>query len=164
MIYGEFIGLPGSGKTTIRKGFKKRIGDKDQSIVFCENAFFSAMKQNIDDSLSKFFLSIIPRVIVENHLPSLLTKFKDLFRAQCFFLAEKSDLFNLVTDRNAFRNLSLESRTDIIDFFLRTLIHYQSISNFIKDERLVIFDDEAYIQRSVSIFILEPVSIHGLQV
>lgn len=154
MLYGEFIGLPGSGKTTIRKDFKKRIADRNQNIIFCENAFYTAIKHNIDDSLSKLLLSIIPQTIVENYLPSLLMKFKDLFRNQCYFLAEQSVLFNLLTDRNDFRNLSSESKADIIDFFLRTSIHYRTISNFIKDDRLVIFDDEGFVQRSVSNFIL----------
>jgi len=156
VYFGEFIGLPGSGKTTIRKNLKKRLAGEDQTIIFCENAFYKAMKNNTDDNPSKFLLSIIPQTLVESYLPSLVMKFQNLFRTQCEFLAEEIELFNLLTDRSVFRNLSCEGKADIIDFFLRTSIYYRTISNFIKDERFVIFDDEAFVQRSISVFVLGP--------
>jgi thymidylate kinase len=156
MIYGEFIGLPGSGKTTVRNVLKRRFLKNDHRIVFCEEAYYLALREMADDPITKGLLAVLPQAVAAKYLPSLLIKSNGLITSQSRFLADKAELLTLLTQNASFRNLPMENRTEVIEFFLRTVIQFQTIETSRRGDRLVLFDDEAFVQRSASIFVLGP--------
>jgi len=154
MIHAEFMGLPGSGKSTIR--YQLIRNTVDESMILSEHAIYEILKNNCFDNFLKYILNHIPGFIAKKYISPMFGLSRDVFPGLCSFLIENSGVFDLTIRRPEFKNLSLEHKKATINRLFRTASYFQTIDDYYKKNSLVIFD-ENFLQKSAAIFVLDPI-------
>ena len=153
MFHMEFIGLPGSGKSSVKKGMIRRLRQHSQVCLTLEEALLSSLKRSRDDIFTHYLLRILPNGVSERLLNSLFIRSRYRFIAQNHFLSNASASLHVILASEPFQLMSCEERGLALSRFLRTAITYQAVREQINEAIPVAFD-EGFFQRGTSLFLL----------
>lgn len=143
----EFIGIPGSGKTTIRKNIVKRIKNIGETkFLSIEEAILEVARKKID-KVYRVILKTLPKslaLIVSN---KLLNRNLLQYNAQNTFFAKWGKSFEVFLKSSAFAKMPVIDREIVISGFIEIGSLYECINGYFSDETVVLFE-EGFIQKS----------------
>jgi thymidylate kinase len=149
----EFVGVPGAGKSTLKKSMIRRVRQDGQICLSAEEALLSSLKRSRDDIVTHYLLRILPSSVGKRLLNSLFIRSKYGFIAQNHFLSDASASLEAVFASEPFQRMSREGRELALSRFFRTVTTYQAIREQTKKAIPVAFD-EGFFQRGTSLFLL----------
>lgn len=143
----EFIGIPGSGKTTIRKKLLERFKHlKGNNFLSVEEAILDVSREKID-KVYRIILNILPKGFALIISDKLLNRNRLQHIAQNRFLAQWGKSFEIYLGSAAYDNTSIDDRKLLIDSYLHTGSMYECINGDLSDKTVVFFE-EGLVQRS----------------
>ena len=117
MFFVEFLGLPGVGKTTIRKKLAQRLqGDDKNRYLTLEEAFLRVSKLNIEKSY-RIVLRSLPLKLALKLSDRLIGRSFMQLEAQNRFVAKNGKLFENFLSSQSFASMSINDRTILIVVF-----------------------------------------------
>lgn len=143
----EFLGLPGSGKTTIRSALLSQLKMQDsEHYLATEEAFYRMMK-GYGDKVYRYILSALPYRTGLKF--SKWVQGRSLFQleAQNDFLANHGLALNAFISSVVFNQMSLEDKKNVIGSFLG-MGSLWNVLNHSSLEKSVIFYEEGFVQKS----------------
>lgn len=144
----EFIGVPGSGKTTISKKLIARLKKVDKKqFLSVEEAFLEVSRKKIE-KVYRVILNILPRRLALNISNKLLNRNLLQFDTQNKFLAEWGKSFEVFLKSSAFDKMPINDREIVISSFMEIGSLYECISNGCLPGETVVFLEEGFIQKS----------------
>lgn len=149
MIHGEFIGIPGSGKSTIRDRVVQASA-KGQSGSVCigsDEAFLRAAKEKIDRPY-RWILNFVNKETGKKILARIGTRSYFEFRAQNKFLSLYGKALSAFLGSSRFERMSNEDRETVIGGLLSAGSRYMAIKEGPDYDGLVLFD-EGLIQKTM---------------
>jgi len=152
MFHIEFVGAPGAGKSSVKKGMIRRLRQNGQVCLTAEDALLSSLKTSRDDTVTRYLLRVLPSSVGRRLLDSLFVRSKYGFIAQNHFLSDASGSLEAVFASALFQEMSPRGRELALSRFLRTAATYQAIREQIKKAIPVAFD-EGFFQRGTSLFL-----------
>lgn len=143
----EFIGLPGVGKSTLRRSLLKHLHPIDkEKYLSIEEAFLHVSRLHIDNIFRRP-LNYLPDSMALRLSNKLMNRSLMQFEAQNRFLADKGKALEAYLTSNAYINMSLEDRTGVISSFLEMGSLWQCIKGSTQDKEIVFFE-EGFVQKS----------------
>lgn len=146
-MYIEFLGLPGSGKSTIQKqALDKLQADSSRMYFSAEEAFYRASLRNIDN-IYKRPLSLLPAGIGEKFAAKLIKRTYMQSDAENRFLAKHGKALSAFFASDIYAQMKEEDRSLVIGSFMEA----GSIRECVKDiaaKGTVIFE-EGLVQKSL---------------
>jgi len=143
----EFLGLPGSGKTTIRKALLDNLKlNNAQKYLTTEEAYYEIMK-SYGDKIYRYILYMLPKDVGLKF--SEWIKGRSLFQleAQNNFLAGHGKALSAFLSSGVYESMSLKDKQNVIGSFLGMgsvwrMLERSSLSD------LIIFYEEGFVQKS----------------
>lgn len=143
----EFIGLPGVGKSTLRQNLLNHFHRIDKKrYLSTEEAFLQVSRLHIDN-IYRRPINYLPRHMALRLSNKLMNRSLMQFEAQNRFLADKGKALEAYFTSNAYNNMSLKDRANVIGSFLEMGSLWQSIDGRLLED-VVIFFEEGFIQKS----------------
>lgn len=143
----EFIGLPGVGKSTLRRDLLNHLRRVDKKrYLSTEEAFLQVSRLSIDN-IYRRSLNYLPHCMALRVSNKLMNRSLMQFEAQNRFLADKGKALEAYFTSNAYSNMSLKDRANVIGSFLGMGSLWQSIDGRLIEEAVVFFE-EGFIQKS----------------
>ena len=143
----EFLGLPGVGKSTLRRNLLKQLHRIDKEIYLStEEAFLKVSRLHIDN-IYRRPLNYLPHYLALKVSNKLMNRSLMQFAAQNRFLADKGKALEAYFTSNAYCNMSLKDRANVIGSFLEMGSLWQSIDGRLPGES-VVFYEEGFVQKS----------------
>lgn len=143
----EFIGLPGVGKSTLRQDLLNNLQRVDKNrYLSTEEAFLQVSRLHLD-GIYRRPLNYLPHYMALRVTNKLMNRSLMQFEAQNRFLADKGKALEAYFTSNAYSNMSLKDRTNVISSFLEIGSLWQSINGRLPDEAVVFFE-EGFVQKS----------------
>ncbi|HOO44651.1 MAG TPA: hypothetical protein PLM29_00375 [Deltaproteobacteria bacterium] len=152
MVHVEFIGTPGSGKSTIRSLLLESLNSHEISCLSMEQALLSSLKLNVDGILFKCFLNILPENLALKYAPLIFTRSALRYTAQNAFLSTHGKPVATFLSNNFFLQAPANEKEAVLSRFLLTASQYHLIREHIAEKMPVLFD-EGFLQRSASLFV-----------
>ena len=154
MFRVEFIGIPGAGKTTVRKALVASLNSStSNSYMTIEEAMLNVSRKNID-IFYRTILRILPWSLALKLSNWIKNRSLMHFEAQNSFLAAHGKSFLCFLDSAAYKSLSMQHRQIVISSFLEIGISYECISKHLHEETTVFFE-EGLVQKSFMFITLE---------
>ena len=143
----EFLGLPGVGKSTLRRELLNQLHRIDKKFYFStEEAFLKVSRQCIDN-IYRRPLNYLPHYLALQLSNKLMNRSLMQFAAQNRFLADKGKALEAYFTSNAYCNMSLKDRTNVIGSFLEMGSLWQCIDGRLSADS-VVFYEEGFVQKS----------------
>jgi len=143
----EFIGLPGVGKSTIRRDLLNHLHGIDKKrYLSTEEAFLQVSRLHIDN-IYRRPLNYLPHYMALRVSNKLMNRSLMQFEAQNRFLADKGKALEAYFTSNTYSNMSLNDRANVIGSFLEMGSLWQSIDGRLIEE-VVVFFEEGFVQKS----------------
>lgn len=143
----EFIGLPGVGKSTLRRDLLRQLHRIDKNrYLSSEEAFLQVSKMHID-TIYRRPLNYLPNSLALKLSGKLMNRSLMQFEAQNTFLADKGGALEAFFASNAYRNMSLKDRKVVISSFLETGSLWQCIDGKLPEKVAILFE-EGFVQKS----------------
>jgi hypothetical protein len=143
----EFIGLPGAGKSHIRKNLLKVLKRRNkQGFIAAEEAFLEASKSSIDP-VYRVILGSLPRNFGLRFCEKIINRSYMQYDAQNRFLAKWGRSFEIFLSSPVFDKVTMEDREIRISAFLNAGGIYECISNIGTGNKVTVFD-ELFLQKS----------------
>ena len=143
----EFIGLPGVGKSTLRRDLLNHLHRVDKKrYLSTEEAFLQASRLHIDN-IYRRPLNYLPHYIALRASNKLMNRSLMQFEAQNRFLAENGKALEAFFASNVYCNMPLKDRRLVIGSFLEMGSLWQCIKGSLIDE-VVVFFEEGFVQKS----------------
>jgi thymidylate kinase len=148
MISVEFIGVPGSGKSTVMRALVKALQESDSGVYLTtEDALFIAAKERIDRSF-RMLLNFLPGSIARVFFDRLSHRSFWQNEGQGVFLAKNYQALQCVLASNEFNVLPTKDKATVLSSFLKSGGAYECISQVLTSNETVFFD-EGLLQKSV---------------
>lgn len=151
MTHIEFMGLPGSGKSTVRSLLVESLEGGENPCLTMEQALLSCMRRRIDGYLFRWLLTALPQGQALKYAPLVFTRSGLRYDCQNDFIAAHAGAVAAVLASDDFCSASTSERKALLAWFLLTGAQYQLIRDGIGDAATVVFD-EGFLQRSISLF------------
>lgn len=147
MLRVEFIGLPGVGKTTIRKELLKNLQrvDSDKYLTM-EEAFFHVSRSEID-KFYRLILKGLPAFFAKKISLKMMNRSLMQYQAQNEFLAKWGRAFDIFLRSREFYFMAPSDREILISGFLQTGSCFTCINRNLFEKK-VIFFEEGFVQKS----------------
>jgi len=143
----EFLGLPGVGKTTIRKSLVRHLQAIDKKkYLSIEEAFIQISKSKID-KIYRVLLNSVPASIAIILYEKLMNRSIMQFDAQNAFLAKHGKALASYFASDEFNSMSIIDKTTVISAFMQAGA-LNEIINWSIDSESIIFFEEGLIQKS----------------
>ena len=143
----EFIGLPGVGKSTLRRDLLDHLHRIDKKrYLSTEEAFLQVSRLHIDN-IYRRPLNYLPHHMALRVSNKLMNRSLMQFEAQNRFLADKGKALEAYFASNAYSKMSLIDRANVIGSFLEMGSLWQSIDGQLTEEAVVFFE-EGFVQKS----------------
>lgn len=143
----EFIGLPGAGKTTLRRKLLSSLHrDGDVRCISSEEAFLQVSKENIDRIL-RYPLKFLPHSAALAFAKKLANRSIMQFEAQNQFLANHGAAPDAFLSSDTYGHMSNLDRQRVIGSFLSMASLWQC-TNVLSMKEKVIFFEEGLVQKS----------------
>lgn len=144
----EFIGIPGSGKSTVRRALLAELKKQGHcNFMASDEAFLLVARERIDKAY-RVVLNSLPKKIAKGFAVKMLNRSLMQFDAQNAFLASYGEAFRIFLSSESFRELSTKDREIVIGGFLSAASMYQVIAEGMTDDATVLFD-ERFVQKSM---------------
>lgn len=142
----EFLGLPGAGKTTIRKRIIEELTLRKHSTLSTEDAFYLKMKTS-GDSIYRYILRLLPNGMGKKLANNLHGRSLYQNESQNHFIACHGGSLRAFLNSVVFKNMSTEDKENVIGNFLAMgslwdMLNCQDFANSI------LFFEEGFIQKS----------------
>jgi thymidylate kinase len=143
----EFIGVPGSGKSTVRKKLIERFKsiDKNQYLSI-EEAFLEVSKVQVE-KVYRVMLNILPKKIALNISNKLLNRNLMQFDAQNRFLAKWGKSFEAFLASVEFDKMLTNERQLVISAYIEIGSLFECINGKLP-EKAIVFFEEGFVQKS----------------
>ena len=143
----EFIGLPGAGKSTLRRNLLYHLQREDKKqYLSTEEAFLQVSRSHIDN-IYRRALNILPHRLALRASNRLMNRSLMQFEAQNRFLAEYGKALEAFFTSNVYLNMSPKDRKLVIGSFLEMGSLWQCIKESLNNEAIVFFE-EGFVQKS----------------
>lgn len=143
----EFIGVPGSGKSTVRKKLIERFKSIDKKqYLSIEEAFLEVSKEQLE-TVYRVILNILPKKIALNVSNKLLNRNLMQFDAQNRFLAKWGKSFEAFLASVEFGKMVTNERKLVISAFIEVGSLFECINGKLSEESIVFFE-EGFVQKS----------------
>jgi thymidylate kinase len=147
MIIIEFFGIPGSGKSTIRRNLVNLLMEVDeQKYLSTEEVLYQISIINMD-KIYRAILNILPKRIGMVTSDYLFNRSIMRFNAQNRFLAQYGGSFKAFLSSKSFDEFSILDRIDLISAYIQAGAIFESINQKLHGNQFVFFD-EGFIQKS----------------
>jgi len=147
VISVEFIGLPGAGKSHIKKNLVEALNLTDKErYISAEEAFLEVSKTKID-KIYRLILKSLPHSIALKFSDKLINRSYMQYDAQNRFLARWGKPFELFLSSPVFNKMTIDDREIRISQFLHTGANFECINSSFSGN-MIIFFDELFIQKS----------------
>lgn len=148
MYHVEFIGIPGSGKSTVRRALLAELKRRGQTnCLASDEAFFLVARKKIDVAY-RLVLNSLPRSLARAFAVRIANRSLLQFKAQNEFLARYGEALRIFLSSESFRALSLADREIVLGGFLSAGSMYQVIADGAPEDAAVFFD-ERFVQKSM---------------
>lgn len=146
-MYIEFVGLPGSGKTTLRKNLLLSLRKNGESrCISIVEAFLDVSKDRID-RIFRYPLRILPRSAALKLASKLINRSRSQFEAQNFFIARHGAALKAFLVSDVHRHMSELDKQRVIGNFLSMGALWQFTNTKSMHEKVVFFE-EGLVQKS----------------
>jgi len=145
----EFIGLPGAGKSTVRKALidRLRAASGDGRYFTVEEAYLHGARLNMD-KVFRYFLKLLPGSAAIKLSNKLVNRSLMHFEAQNRFLANYGKALGAFFSSHVFNEMSIDDRQSVISAFLEVGAFYESV-NALSFKNPVVFFEEGLVQKSL---------------
>ena len=144
----EFLGLPGVGKTTLRKDLLERLSNGGGVKYLSSDEAFLQVARKYADNVFRKPLNILPHFLARKFADKLQNRTLMQFEAQNRFLASSGKALEAFLRSDAFSNMSLNDRRLVIGSFLETGSLVTCIEGHLERESMVFFE-EGLVQKSI---------------
>ncbi|HOD72519.1 MAG TPA: AAA family ATPase [Deltaproteobacteria bacterium] len=151
MTHIEFMGLPGSGKSTLRNLLVESLQRGGVPCLSMEEALLSSLRARVDGAFFRCLLHALPHGLALKYTPLIFTRSALRYAAQNAFLTTHGGAISAILTHDAFLSRALPERETMFSWFLLTAAQHQLIHECTEDAVSVIFD-EGFLQRSLSLF------------
>lgn len=143
----EFIGVPGSGKSFLRKALLFSLHKEQHRVSLSfEQAFYAVAKKEIDIAY-RVFLKALPKNIGMKLSQKIINRSLMQFQAQGRFLAKSGGALEAFLASPQYVSMSIEDRETVISTFLQVGSMHECIAGrFTEQTRIVV--DEGFVQKS----------------
>lgn len=154
MITVEFIGIPGAGKSTLRKNVLNQLKGAGADLFGSEEILFKELiaQKWSEDRITQSILKLLPEKIILKKVNHFFATSKLSLSAMCSFFVQYSELFSFVLNSDQFNSLQFNERKMALAFFLSSAAVYQMCNDSVDKETVVVFD-EGFYQRTISMFL-----------
>ena len=142
----EFIGLPGSGKSTIHHALLKEIEPLDNHYLSSEEAFYRIACEHIDRPL-RYPVKMLPKSKALAFLLRLSTRSLMQYEAQNRYLAVHGHSLKAYFESSIYQDMSINDRSIVIGHFLQSASIHECIDSFL-DKSLSVISDEGLLQKT----------------
>lgn len=147
MFHIEFIGIPGSGKSTIRDALIKRLQKTDRNrFLKIEDALFLVSKEKTD-TIYRGLINLLPPNLGFKVVEKLFNRTLMQFEAQNRFLAKYGKSLGAFFSSEDYDQMDLKDRDNVLTALIETGSLYEVVHTEINDETSVFFE-EGFIQKS----------------
>ena len=146
----EFLGIPGSGKSTLRTGLVSRLEAEGVRGRAFDDALSDALSKGIGDRLDPL-MKLAAGAAPSRLSGSFFFRSRVAFKALAGFMERRPQAVSAVLDAQE-RRAEFEYRPDlVIEWYLHMVARYEVIQSTLDESTLVIMD-EGFSQRAVSVF------------
>lgn len=143
----EFLGLPGAGKSYIKKNLVKSLKyTSKEKYISSEEAFLLSSRVRMD-KMYRIMLQVFPPTLGLKFISKLINRSCMQFNAQNQFLAKRGKAFDCFLRSPVFEKIPIQEKETRISFFLTTGAIFECISNFGFENKVILFD-ELFLQKS----------------
>ena len=143
----EFIGLPGSGKTTVGRRLATSFASEgDSSCLLAEEALLEAAKVDFD-RVFRLPLKILPRSVAVRFCLRMWCRSSKRHEVELVFLARYGAALDAYLQSDAYRRMAETDRIRVLESFLETGSFRQFLSMPEMSNRIVVFG-EGLVQKS----------------
>lgn len=146
------MGIPGSGKSTVRSLLLESLNRQKIPCLSMEQALLSSLKANVDGILFKCLLRMLPANMALKYAPLVFTRSALRYAAQNAFLSTHGKSVSTVLSSDYFLQAAPSERETVLSRFLLTASQYQLIREHAAEYSPVLFD-EGFLQKSASLFV-----------
>lgn len=143
----EFLGLPGVGKSTLRRDLLKQLHRIDKEKYLSTEEAFLKIARSYIDNVYRLPLNFLPHYLGLKASKKLMNRSLMQFAAQNSFLADNGKALEAYFTSNAYYNMSQNDRANVIGSFLEMGSLWQSIDGRLQSESIV-FYEEGFVQKS----------------
>lgn len=147
MQYIEFIGLPGSGKSTIRNRLVTALKNTTKDKYFTADEAFLRVSQKHSDFHFRVILKLLPPATATKFIDKFINRSQMQFLGQNQFLAKHGHALNEFLSSKAYATLSTDDRANVIGSFLETGSVYECIKKQSTNDSFIFFE-EGLVQKS----------------
>ncbi len=150
MYIVEFIGVPGSGKSTIRRKIMLELKKKDDTkYITLEEAFLYSARNRVDVAY-RLILKILPNFLAMKFIAKITNRSLLQFESQNKFLAYHGKAFQIFLESKEYLDLSPVDRKIVIGAFFYIGALHQLIKDANQiDNNTAVFYDEGFVQKSM---------------
>lgn len=148
MFRVEFIGLPGSGKTTIRRHIVKEMEEvySNKQILTLEEAFYIVSKKRID-RMFRVLLRFLSKKYGIRLSRYLVNRSAMQFEYLNIFLSKYGAAFESFLSSPVYKYMHLSEKKHVISSFMETGSMIECLESNLTDDKIVFFD-EGIVQKS----------------
>jgi thymidylate kinase len=148
MPFVEFVGTPGSGKSTLMAAVVAQLRKKRGDLFLtADDALFDAARHGIDP-VFKIPLTLLPRPVAKAFFTKIGNRSYWQLDGQGRFLAKNDRIFRDILDSEPFRSLSLAEKEIVLSGFQQAGGAYECIRQCSTQEQYIFFD-EGLLQKSM---------------
>lgn len=150
MHHIEFIGIPGSGKSTLCKQLVHSLRKINENYYLTSEEAFLCVARIRIDKVFRQILRVLPDFLAIKLANRVINRTLLQFEAQNEFLACYGEAFQDFLSSESFFNLTTKDSKIVIGGFLQTGALYQLIKETNKiDRNSIVFYDEGLVQKSM---------------
>ena len=147
MIRVEFIGIPGSGKSTLHSHIVSNLKNiHDCKFLSDEEAFCLVAKKEVD-GIYRTLLNILPGSVAQNLSTRLMNRTLFQFEAQNRFLSLYGESFVAFLSSPQYKKLTKDDRVNLISYYLQLGGVFECIVRGFSGRSVILFD-EGFVQKS----------------
>ena len=143
----EFIGIPGAGKSTIRKSLVATLKQKDPNSYLTSDEAFLAASRKDTDILYRSILRFLPNKLALKLAGKIFSRTLFQFEAQNRFLAKNGKAFEVFLASNTYHYLPLHEKIAVITAFMQAASLREMFTTFDSTQSLI-FCEEGLVQKS----------------